>query len=469
MSDEITKTYPVIVGGRGVQPGTTSWDNITDKPDFATVATSGSYNDLTDTPTIVTPVQSDWNESDNTSLAYIANKPSIPAATTVTDGDPTLAWSTRSTVATINGTDIHVTMPAAPSSTQETIEVPGATPSITVQANKVYNCTGNVTSLTVSSVENSVEETNLYFTTASTGCTLTLPNTLSQVFGSTTLKASTAYAIAFKDNRAVIVSPDSNEVTVVNNNPTLAYGSAATVGSVNGTNLTLTMPAAPTTSVTDNNPTLSWGTQSKVATVAGTDIHVTMPSQPTFTQVQSDWNEADTTSAAFIVNKPSIPAAANDSIITVKGGDANSNVTFGSFTTDQNSNSTLYIAKMGGADGTAAGSMGIVPAPAATDNTKFLKGDGTWATPSFTQTQANWNESDSTSPAFIQNKPTIPAAQVQTDWNASTGMGVLLNKPTNLVYGSNNTSYTIWAGTQAEYDLLTPDAHTVYFILEPQA
>jgi len=32
----------------------------------------------------------------------------------------------------------------------------------------------------------------------------------------------------------------------------------------------------------------------------------------------------------------------------------------------------------------------------------------------------------------LTNKPTIPAAQVQTDWNATTGLGVLLNKPSSL-------------------------------------
>ena len=37
-----------------------------------------------------------------------------------------------------------------------------------------------------------------------------------------------------------------------------------------------------------------------------------------------------------------------------------------------------YIA-MAGADGVNAGSTGSVPAPSATDNTKFLRGDGTWA------------------------------------------------------------------------------------------
>lgn len=32
--------------------GSVDWDDITNKPDFATVATSGSYNDLSDKPTI---------------------------------------------------------------------------------------------------------------------------------------------------------------------------------------------------------------------------------------------------------------------------------------------------------------------------------------------------------------------------------------------------------------------------------
>lgn len=60
---------------------------IQNKPALATVATSGSYNDLTDTPTIITPVQSDWTETDPNSLAYILNK---PASQVVNDGVTTL-------------------------------------------------------------------------------------------------------------------------------------------------------------------------------------------------------------------------------------------------------------------------------------------------------------------------------------------------------------------------------------------
>jgi len=40
----------------------------------------------------------------------------------------------------------------------------------------------------------------------------------------------------------------------------------------------------------------------------------------------------------------------------------------------------IAINTFGGANGTTAGTKGAVPAPAATDNLKFLKGDGTWST-----------------------------------------------------------------------------------------
>lgn len=54
-----------------------------DSADLAAVATSGSYNDLTDKPTIpAAQVQSDWNETDTTSKTYIKNKPTIPTVPT---------------------------------------------------------------------------------------------------------------------------------------------------------------------------------------------------------------------------------------------------------------------------------------------------------------------------------------------------------------------------------------------------
>lgn len=50
---------------------------------LATVATSGSYNDLTNKPTIpAAQIQSDWNQSDNSAADYIKNKPTNVSAFT---------------------------------------------------------------------------------------------------------------------------------------------------------------------------------------------------------------------------------------------------------------------------------------------------------------------------------------------------------------------------------------------------
>ena len=49
-----------------------------------------------------------------------------------------------------------------------------------------------------------------------------------------------------------------------------------------------------------------------------------------------------------------------------------------------------------------------------------------------TANQSDWNEDDDTSAAYIQNKPTIPDAQIQSDWNQSTDTAkdYIKNKPT---------------------------------------
>ena len=45
------------------------------------------------------------------------------------------------------------------------------------------------------------------------------------------------------------------------------------------------------------------------------------------------------------------------------------------------------------------------------------------------QVQADWTQSNNTSVSFILNKPTIPDAQVNSDWNATSGVAQILNKP----------------------------------------
>lgn len=54
---------------------------ILNKPTLATVATSGSYNDLSNKPSIpAAQIQSDWNQTNDQAVDFIKNKPTIPAA-----------------------------------------------------------------------------------------------------------------------------------------------------------------------------------------------------------------------------------------------------------------------------------------------------------------------------------------------------------------------------------------------------
>jgi hypothetical protein len=66
--------YADLTGKPNLFDGT--WVSLTGKPNLSTVATSGSYNDLTNRPTIPSaPVNSDWNAVSG--LAQILNKPTL--------------------------------------------------------------------------------------------------------------------------------------------------------------------------------------------------------------------------------------------------------------------------------------------------------------------------------------------------------------------------------------------------------
>ena len=240
-----------------------------------------------------------------------------------------------------------------------------------------------------------------------------------------------------------------------------------------------------------------------LATVATSGSYNDLSGKPTIpaAQVNSDWNASS--GVAEILNKPSlatvattgaysdltgtptIPTVNNATLTVTQNGTSK-----GTFTANASSNKTIALTdttynNFTGADASTAGAAGLVPAPAAGDNTKYLSGDGTWKTVSqyslpiatandlggikvgsrlsinsstgvlsansqtdnnFTNTlktkldgiasgaevnvQADWNEASSSSDAYIKNKPTIPAAQVNSDWNASSGVAQILNKPT---------------------------------------
>ena len=77
--------------------------------------------------------------------------------------------------------------------------------------------------------------------------------------------------------------------------------------------------------------------------------------------------------------------------------------------------------------------------------------------------QSNWSETNTSSDAYIKNKPTLSTVATTGSYNDLTNKPSI---PSNLVTG-NSVSYIIWTGTQAQFDAIsTKDNNTLYFIKE---
>ena len=77
--------------------------------------------------------------------------------------------------------------------------------------------------------------------------------------------------------------------------------------------------------------------------------------------------------------------------------------------------------------------------------------------------QSNWNETNTSSDAYIKNKPTLSTVATSGSYNDLSNKPTIPTVPSKLVTGSSN-SYIIWLGTQSQYDAIsTKDNKTLYF------
>ena len=436
---------------------------IQNKPDLsiyaqsanlATVATTGDYGDLLNTPTIpAAQVQSDWTEADSTSKAYIQHKPDLSVyaqssslATVATTGDyddltnkPSIPaaqvnsdWNAASGVAAILNKPNLATV-ATSGNYNDLSNLPTIPPAVTVDQH--YDAlSSNPQSGTA--VAEAIAGTGQVPTVTSSDDSKVLMASYSGGQGSYSWQPTAAATQVNSDWTAtsgvaeILHKPDLSVYA-----ETADLATVATTGSYNDLSDKPSIPAAQVNA--------DWNAVSGVAQI------LNKPTIPA-AQVQSNWSEADSTSKAYIQNKPDLSVYAQSSSLatvattgdyddlvdapTIVGLAAGANVTI----TEANNTVTIaatdttYTAGTGiSISGGAISNSDPIPSHTSTQSGKVLgvdsNGDLDWVTPAASQVQANWNESDSSSPAFIQNKPTIPTVDQffnPASTNAQSGTAV---------------------------------------------
>ena len=196
ISDLSTIRSGAAAGATAVQPS-----------DLATVATSGSYNDLLNKPTIpAAQVNSDWNA--NSGVAQILNKPTIPDVSGKADK---VVGATSGDVATLDSNG-NLTDSGLSVFDFFVMVEDASTPPASMAPNTVYKygtLSGNTT-FPALATPTEPDVANVYcwtFTTPATALTITCPSAITSWAGGSalTIKATKNYEVSVLDGIATII------------------------------------------------------------------------------------------------------------------------------------------------------------------------------------------------------------------------------------------------------------------------
>jgi len=435
---------PTTLAGYGITDAFNgTWSSLSGKPTFATVATSGSYNDLSNKPTIPTTTSALTNdagflttESDPLFNASVAKK-----ITTV----DTNKWNAKS-----NFSGSYTDLTNKPTLFNGQWNSLTGTPTTLAGYGITDAFNGTWTSLTGKPTFATVATTGSYTDLSNKPTIPTTTSALTNDAGFLTTEsdplfnASVAKKITVADtNKWNAKSSFNGSYTDLTNKPTLFNGqwssltgtptTLAGYGITNAVISNTTIVAGTYTKITYDTkglvlsgttlaatdiPYLDWTkiTTGKPTTIAGYGITdafngtwSSLSGKPTFAPVATSGSYTDLT------NKPTIPtttsALTNDAGFLTTESDPLFNASVAKKITAVDTNKWNAKSNFSGAY-------------------SALTGAPTLAT---IATSGSYTD--------LSNKPTIPAAQVNSDWNSNSGVSQILNKPT-LAAVATSGSYT---------------------------
>lgn len=324
-------------------------------------------------------VQADWNEADTTADDYIKNKPTLSAVATSGDYDdltnkPTIPTVNDGTL-TIqkNGTTIDTFTANQSGNTTVNVTVPTATSQLT-------NDSGYLTS----------ESDPVYSASPASGITSSdisnWNDKQDELVSGTNIKTINGTSILGSGN---ITTPDDDTTYSLSKS-----GGTVTLTGSDGSTSSVTVPTATSDLTNDSNfvsdanyvHTDNNFTNADVTKLNGIEAGAEV-------NVQADWNQTDSSADDYIKNKPIIPPG---SVIDPALDPDSSNAV---------ANSAIVAALDTKVDKVTG--MGLSQESFTTAEKTKLSGIATGAE---VNVQANWNEANTSSDAYIQNKPTIPTA-----------------------------------------------------------
>ena len=346
-------TNGVLSATGGGTADAVEWDNVLNKPTFSTVATSGSYNDLSDKPTIPTV--------NNATLTIQRNSTNVGTFTANASSNKTINITVPTTAADVSalpastkyGASITVTIDPSDYKVTTTLKDQDGNrlgPSQTIDlplesmvVNGRYDSTNKKIVLTLQS--GSTIDIPVGDLIAGLQSEITSTNKLSSDLvddTNHTHKFVTAAQITKLNGIAAGAEVNQNAFSNVKVGTTTVAADTKTdtLELVAGSNVTIT-PDATNDKVTiaATNTTYSDATTTAHGLMTAADkVKLNGIATGAEVNVQSDWNVTDSSSDAFIKNKPTIPTVGNGTLTIQKNG-----TTVKTFTANASSNVTANI------------------------------------------------------------------------------------------------------------------------------